>query len=1394
MHASCRRQAAGKLVLHICLFLLLLGCTLSWQHSWPAGKDFFTLNPCPQHLHWPLYGVLACPLQVSAGLFSILWLISLLGVRFLFSASMTDVAAMQPLVIEGGFLLHCFLFWARRHCPDGRANISKPVSPCLDSVRHRAWRLGPLWMRFGVLAYLPHVTVANSDFKPPCSRIGEAAHPGPIVDVLVGSSNPSGLRNKEALLFDLPPGIWHLSETQLSSVTLASCKRELQRLGRQVDRRVRVTHGAAAAFRSNSRFAGTWTGVLAMSDWPAASLQVAWPPEHYASGRIQMSQHVVGQLPIVSATVYGYPSGPTYPRAAQLTEELLKPITTELVLGRRGPRIICGDFNHSIDALLQTQVWMRCGWVEAQRLAFDRWNIEVRPTCKGSTVRDYVWLSPEAAAMCTAVSVREVFAEHSTVIAHLSVPDSVAPCMSWPLPGEVPWSQVDLAGFWAGEHRPVSHQHVDSSDWFAEWSRSFEQGIAGHIDTPGGCLPGCCYGRGRRRSPVLRQVPIISIKPARQGEESCSSHFLSQEVNRWYRQLRRLQALCHAIRAGKTTPAALEYRLQLWSAILRAPGFYVDFPTWWLTRPMQLPGSPSHITAGLPHSQVLDNVFLDFRENYRSFESWCVRRRNEVLQSRYASTHRGLMQSLRRPKPDQVDSLTVRRNYTVLAVDCDSQQIHLDAPLDLRGCSTWNVNGVPATVLSSDEALCSLEVSIPPSCDDELEQCQVLASCIDVQREFEVLWSARWCKHSNPAACDWTRICQFARAFLPRAQLQLPGIGYSQWVAALRRYKLRAARGADGFSHLDLLNMPRPRAQELLDFLHAVEQGRQSWPQQLLTGLVMLLDKQNGQSGVNAFRPICIFSVIYRTWASIRARQCLEHLKGLTSCHAFGFLPQRETTELWMLVEASIELACQCGSKRSGFSVDVVKCFNNLPRNPIGEAARLLGIPNCVMVPWEGFLSRATRRFVVRSCVGQPILSNTGYPEGCPLSTVAMVVTGCLYHHYMSHFAPTVQSLTFVDNFIGQALQAGQVAGGLNATSCFCDAMGLELDPVKTYVWSTDAAERHALSALQLPVVDAMLPVNLEDSLHSAGRYAMMPCGSVAGTWSRCLRPLLALQAHWRLNWAVCQVSFGLKHCMGLLVVQFLCRSSHHFAPQLPRPCAFSPEVRVLLLRLSINSRMDCDPGFYQVWAVITTVRRVCLKQPDLLTMWRVFTCRYDGARLHGPFTKFLEVVGPLGWSLQVPPLFADQEGLQHDLLATPLPLLRRLAEMAWLRYVALAHRHRCTMRDLSDIDLDLLGTDRQQMTPLDMARQTALQSGAFVFGHSQAKFDPLQTGICESCGVVDDARHRLCHCPHYSPEREPFRWACERWDALPDCLTHHPLVPANSLWPCTSQRVAWVA
>ena len=262
----------------------------------------------------------------------------------------------------------------------------------------------------------------------------------------VPTANPSGLRGKEPILAGLGPGIWCLSN------------------------RSTVTSAYTAQLRVNSAWAGSWSGVLTLSDWPSRPLSIAMQPGVYETGRIHLVQYVVNGLPLLTTNLYGYASGQTHVAPLQLTDQLLEPVTLEVVLGRKGPRIICGDFNHPAGQLSQVQVWKVQGWVEAQELALSRWQCPILPTCKGATVRDYVFLSPEAAALCTAVQVSNVFMEHSLVTAVLAVPSALKPVSVWPMPGEIPWQEVDVPQWHSSSQLPAP-QASDSTIWYRQVCR-----------------------------------------------------------------------------------------------------------------------------------------------------------------------------------------------------------------------------------------------------------------------------------------------------------------------------------------------------------------------------------------------------------------------------------------------------------------------------------------------------------------------------------------------------------------------------------------------------------------------------------------------------------------------------------------------------------------------------------------------------------------------------------------------------------------------------------------------------------------------------------------------------------------------------------------------------------
>ena len=894
---------------------------------------------------------------------------------------------------------------------------------------------------------------------------------------------------------------------------------------------------------------------------------------------------------------------------------------------------------------------------------------------------------------------------------------------------------------------------------------------------PAGQLPHRCYGRASRLSPDT-PAQVFPPKPARPGDEAIHHDLLSLEVKRWYQQLRRLQSLDHAMQAGSQSHNAVEHRLGLWRSILGARGFRPGFQHWWLSRPVQLAGSPRDFPALLPCAAVCHLLFLDFRDNYRKFEAWNIRQRRAILAEQYAHNHNLLFRDLRDPKPEQVDTLELKRSYCVLAVDPPTCSVHLDSKIETRGCSQWQLDGCTVQVKVVAEDVCSITDCPALHADAELEQTVVLSSASDVQSEFENLWSQFWQRHADPTQVDWSRVTAFAEAYLPRGQLSLPPISLEQWRGALRRFKPQAARGPDGFARLDLLNMSDAHASQLLDFLTDIESGVRSWPEQWLVSLICCLKKPNDKQGSNGYRPICLLSCAYRAWSGLRARQVLRWLVDLMPDSALGFMPGREAAQFWYVLEAQIELACQYDLPFLGYSADVVKAFNCLPRWPVIQIALHIGLPASLVQPWTSFLDGLERRFLIRNAVGQPLRSTCGFPEGCALSTVAMSLVCLCFHAYMDAFSSGAVAQSYVDNLACTASTVGQLTAGVNVSRTFLDMLGLSLDSEKTYTWAVQSSHRAQLSVFGLQVLDHASELGGVISFGRATRNSVLVqrCRNLGPWFDRLRRSPSNL--HFKLK--ALPAKFWSHALHGISGCPLATSVLANLRAQAVRALRMTSAGSSAMLRLSTSGTIEADPGFFELWSTLRDLRRLAAKSPLILPLWMDFMSNFQGNLQHGPFSKLLQVLGRVGWSIGTPPCIFDHTGIQHDLLHMPRALLRLLCEEAWLHHVATHHRHRSTMHDLNGLDRSLLHADMSRLGPLDQSRVAALRSGAFMFDACHARYDNSLDGLCHRCRVLDDHEHRARHCPRFAAAREPFQWVCDAWHALPCCLTHHLLPPSN--------------
>lgn len=216
-------------------------------------------------------------------------------------------------------------------------------------------------------------------------------------------------------------------------------------------------------------------------------------------------------------------------------------------------------------------------------------------------------------------------------------------------------------------------------------------------------------------------------------------------------------------------------------------------------------------------------------------------------------------------------------------------------------------------------------------------------------------------------------------------------------------------------------------------------------------------------------RPITLLSALYRNWARLRTKQMVHQLSKVMPPEALGFLPAREAAQVWLNLQAQIELMMQQNQNYSGLSTDLKKAFNHIGRRQVFKVAERLGMPEPLLNARQKFLGGVARRFDVHGDLGLEIASSSGFPEGDPLSIIAMLVVDWSYHTYMRVFCPKVSAYSFVDNLTLAAREALHVAHAYFALRTICQLFGLSTDTEKTYVWALSSPERQRLMQLQFP-------------------------------------------------------------------------------------------------------------------------------------------------------------------------------------------------------------------------------------------------------------------------------------------------------------------------------------
>ena len=603
----------------------------------------------------------------------------------------------------------------------------------------------------------------------------------------------------------------------------------------------------------------------------------------------------------------------------------------------------------------------------------------------------------------------------------------------------------------------------------------------------------------------------------------------------------------------------------------------------------------------------------------------------------------------------------------------------------------------------------------------------------------------------------------------PSQPLPYEPVTASQWRQAVRAKKPSSAPGPDGVSRADLLLMP----DDLLDHLlavcaHAEHSGE--WPVAAMTAVVTALEKIPGAGRVSQFRPIAVLSLTYRVWATVRAKQALHHLSQFSPPTMFGMTPGRSAQSVWYGLQHAVETAHLSKEALCGVVSDLEKAFNFLPRLPVLAYAVHMGLPFPVVRGWTAAVSTLQRRFKVRNCVGPPIASLTGFPEGDPMSCVAMSLVCLGYHSFLASVAPGSTAISYVDNWEAMGSSPAQALAAYQGMQDFCVAWDIRLDESKTVFWATTAADRRHLRQLGHEVLHCArdLGGHLQFSRQATNSTVTSRVLAMEELWPKLqsshagydakLRAIVT--AAWpRAFYGISICSIGSKYVLAL-------RTAALRGLGLSRPGA-NPAIH-----LAMVEHPKADPGFVPFRASVLDLRIQLAPEVACAVLDHLSTA--PAVNCPGPAGLFLQRLHAVGWVWDPSRHLICDAVSSFDLWqCSPQELQFRLCD-AWRTAVARQCCRRPGFQGLDTADVDLTRRSLDKLAASDKASLRIALNGTFFTQDALKHFDMHLTGRCRFCGEQDSLPHRVYDCGFFREGREATGFA--------DLVSARDLLPAQGL------------
>ena len=1069
---------------------------------------------------------------------------------------------------------------------------------------------------------------------------------------------------------------------------------------------------------------------------------------------------------IFCVALYGAVIGQRYQDSLGITNRLFS-VAAQRAVKFQGPSIIVGDLNCDLEKLSLWPSLIKQGWCDTAIKSADINRHPVEMTYDNITRHSYILTSGELRNTlidCRTVK-QHVFSKHPVIKLRLSLPIIIQRNYVWQLPKSFDQYSHDAEKATVFAQKLIQNRsdrittafennNIDEAS--RQWTIIAEETLRNSavVKESSDFKPKLGHMGRATMKPIQVKSPAIPVM-----KKPRNDHFIpnidqgSVELRRHVKQLHRIQSLASQVRAiaKHFSEVAANQAQQLWDSICKAKGFHVNFRYWMYNQGIWC------IPVHTPDVPFLDNLTNSFHKHLRSLESEFRLYKTKIKQlDIIADLKHGAALAFRQVKKEALpplDEIKYQIQAKAKKVKWPKEGLSKiwlkdDNPFEIGQVVTFQKQ--EAIVLESKPGYIDIDKLFKLHCDDFTITHNTSTADPDKMHEMvKEAWSRYFVRDSfEEQNQQWENIERFLNIVEVCPTMQYQEITPEMLSVAIQTTKCRSARGADGITTMDLRKLPLSLWDIMCKIFRHIEMKGGDWPNLWAFAKTLCLPKSETPKSPMDVRPITILSKTYRLWAKIRGKQIAQHLAEMVPATVGGPCKGISSELIAQFTSLEIEEALHLDLKIQGMVLDLVKCYNAIPRDPLYRILRRLGVnPNYIQA-FANMMENMERSFEINGCLDpNPWKTSTGIVEGCGVAVACMLALGVWCNSVIHSCEPESQSIMFADNWAIITTEISQLRNIVNHIVEFLDALKMEMSPQKSWLWATSSGDRKELKDVK--VNGQTIPVVLHskdlgvDQVYTK-KYA---CPTKKEKIKKSIQKLKTIQKAKLPCGARKRIAVGAGLAIRTYGISTQLAAKSEYKHVRSATCAALHRTAGNASSwLALNTHDDnLDPQWRDITQAIQAWKRFL----------KVFPCQKskllrilaEGNPRVGAIGKLKAWCSVLGWTFNM-----DEEGTMKagdktfSWVKSPISTFKKVIGRDWSRYVASNCQHRKNF-DINDIDVITMKKHYEKANYLDQRFLDHQFTGRAFTNDEISKFVGQNEGKCPACGLADSRQHRLFQC-----------------------------------------------